>query len=89
VNVTCLAPGAVKTELYDRGSKAAHAAARLGLLADPGTVARAGVRGMLRRKALVLPGADAKLMAYGMAVIPRWLIGLVRKHTHYLPKPGA
>jgi short-subunit dehydrogenase len=89
VNVTCLAPGAVKTELYDRGSKAVQVAARLGLLADPRTVARAGVRGMLRRKALVLPGAGAMLMAYGMALIPRWLIGLVRRHTHYLPKPNA
>jgi short-subunit dehydrogenase len=87
VSVTCLAPGAVATGLYDRAGGAAAAAAKAGLLGDPARVARAAVRGMLRRKALVLPGAGAKLMAVGSALTPRWLIRLIRCHTDYLPRP--
>jgi short-subunit dehydrogenase len=87
VNVTCLAPGAVSTDLYDRTSHAAQVAARFGLLREPQGVARAAVTGMLRRRALVLPGVGAKSMAVGLALVPRWLIRAVRLHTEYLPKP--
>jgi uncharacterized protein len=88
VNVSCLAPGAVATGLYDRTAGAAGAAARLGILRDPAGVAKAGIRGMFRGKATVLPGASARLMAVGAAITPRWLIRLVRGHTRFLPGPG-
>jgi short-subunit dehydrogenase len=87
VNVTCLAPGAVATGLYGQGSGAAAKAARLGLLSDPAVVAKAGLDGMFRGKALVLPGPGAKLMAVGAALTPRWLIHLARMHTSYLSRP--
>jgi short-subunit dehydrogenase len=87
VGVTCLAPGAVATDLHGRGSRAAAKAAKMGLLKDPAPVARAAVRGMLREKALVLPGLGAKTMALAAALTPRWLVRLVRMHTDYLPKP--
>jgi len=89
VGVTCLAPGAVNTQLYGRESAAAQLAARLGLLKDARSVARAGVRGMLRRRALVLPGVGAKAMALAAALTPRWLIGLVRRRTNFLSRPPA
>jgi short-subunit dehydrogenase len=87
VNVTCLAPGAVATGLSGMDGSAARKAARLRLVKDPESVARLAVRGMLRRKALVLPGLSAKAMALGMTLTPRWLIYLLRTHTSYLPKP--
>jgi short-subunit dehydrogenase len=87
VNVTCLAPGAVATDLYDRGTHAAGVAARLGLLRDPAAVAETALRGMFRGKGLVLPGPSAKLMAAGSALVPRPLIRLARMHTSYLPRP--
>jgi len=89
VNVTCLAPGAVATNLYGRETGPAAAASRLGVLKDPADVARAAVEGMLRHKALVLPGASAKLMAWGAAMTPRWLIRLARARTGFLPRPPA
>lgn len=89
VGVTCLAPGAVNTQLYGRDSAAAQFAARLGLLKDARSVARAGVRGMLRHRALVLPGIGAKAMALAAALTPRWLIGLVRRRTRFLPRPSG
>jgi uncharacterized protein len=87
VNVTCVAPGAVATGLYQLDTPAARMAARLGLIKDPATVARASVRGTFKRKRLVLPGADARLMALGAVLTPRWLISILRTRTDYLPKP--
>jgi hypothetical protein len=87
VNVTCLAPGAVATGLYGRSTGAAARAAAMGLMTDPAKVAKAGLRGMFRGKALVLPGAEARLMAAGMAITPRWLIHLLRMRTSYLSRP--
>jgi hypothetical protein len=57
------------------------------LLKDPASVAKVGVRGMLRGKALVLPGLGAKTMAVAAALTPRWLVRLVRMRTDYLPRP--
>ena len=87
VNVTCLAPGAVATGLYGRATGPAAKAARLGILKDPAGVAQAAMRGMLRRRAVVLPGMGAKLMAAGTALTPRWLIHLVRVRTSFLSRP--
>jgi short-subunit dehydrogenase len=87
VNVTCVAPGAVATGLYGQTGGAAAKAARLGLLGDPAFVARKAVRGMLRGRALVLPGTGAKLMALGTALTPRWLVHLVRVRTDLLSRP--
>jgi short-subunit dehydrogenase len=87
INVTCLAPGAVATGLYGRTTGAAARATRLGLLSDPAMVAKAGLRGMFRGKALVLPGPGAKLMAVGAAITPRWLIHLLRMRTSLLSRP--
>jgi uncharacterized protein len=87
VNVTCLAPGAVSTALFDTSTKAARVAMRLGFVLEPRTVARAAVRGMLKRKALVLPGFSSKAMAGGMALLPRWAVSLARRHTRHLSRP--
>jgi short-subunit dehydrogenase len=87
VNVTCVAPGAVATGLYGCSNSAALKAAKLGLLKDPASVARASVRGMLQGKALVLPGLGAKAMAAGAALTPRWLVHLLRTRTRLLSRP--
>jgi short-subunit dehydrogenase len=87
VYVTCLAPGAVATGLYGHDAGPGKVAARLGLLKDPAEVARIGIRGMLRGRAVVLPGLSAKSMAFGAALTPRWLIRVARTHTSFLPRP--
>jgi len=87
VNVTCLAPGAVSTGLYGDSEGAAARGAKLGLFSQPSSVARKALRGMFRGKALVLPGAGAKLVAAVAALTPRWVIRMVRSHTRLLPRP--
>lgn len=86
VNVTCLAPGATATGLYESRVDVGKAK-RLGVMVDPVFVARAGLRGLFARRARVVPGVGAKLMAWGMALCPGWLVGLLRRWTGLLPMP--
>jgi short-subunit dehydrogenase len=86
VNVTCLAPGAVATGLYDGTHVPMETAVKYGVMKDPAGVARAAVEGMLAGEALVVPGLSAKAMAVAMRLTPRWMMRLVRKHT---PLPDA
>jgi len=87
VNVTCLAPGATATALYDPKVIDVALARRWGVMVDPSTVARAGVRAMFKRKAVHIPGLLARLMTWGAAITPRWIIDLIRRRTPFLPGP--
>lgn len=87
VNVTCVAPGATATNLYSQTGVPVAVAVKFRVMRDAAGVARDAVNAMFKRKALVLPGIGAKLMAWGMALAPGWLIGLIRRHSKLLPMP--
>jgi short-subunit dehydrogenase len=86
VNVTCLAPGAVATNLYDRSKVPVEAAVKYGVMVDPARVAKAAVRGMFRRKAVVIPGLSAKVTAVVMTVVPKRLIRLLQARVLTQPR---
>jgi uncharacterized protein len=79
VSVTCVAPGAVATNLYEGTRIPVQLAVKYGVMKDPAGVARAAVRGMSRGKAVVVPGLSAKAMALGMTLMPKWMIRLIHK----------
>ena len=79
VSVTCVAPGAVATNLYEGTRIPVQVAVKYGVMKDPSGVARAAVKGMSRGKAVVVPGLSAKAMALGMTLMPRWMIRLIHK----------
>ena len=87
VNVTVLSPGAVATGLYDSRVNV-PLARKTGVMLEPAWVARKALQAMFARRASVVPGLGAKLMAWGMAICPGWLIGLIRRHSGLLPMPG-
>lgn len=88
VNVTLLAPGAVATGLYEQTGVPVETAVKFGVMADPAKIARAAVRGMFGHKAVVIPGWSAKLMTAAMALMPRWLIKIVRERARLFSDPG-
>lgn len=88
VNVTRLSPGATATALYDSRVNVVLAK-RLRVMVEPAFVARKGLEGLFKRRAAVMPGFGAKLMAWGMAVCPGWLVELLRRRTGLLPMPGG
>ncbi len=87
VKVTCLAPGAVATGLYNRTGVPVQKAVKYRLMTDPARVARTGIEAMLQGKAVVIPGFPAKLMTLAMALMPRRLIRLLRMRAPFLPRP--
>jgi len=89
VNVTCLAPGATATNLFDRSTVPVERAVRCGVMKDPAAVARAGVKGMFKKKATVVPGGSEMLMLLTMRLVPRLVIRIVRERSGLLPSPSA
>ncbi len=87
VNVTCLAPGAVATSLYSHTGVPVELAVKYRVMKDTAMVARAGVEGMFRGKAEVVPGMSAKLTAALMKSLPDWAVRLVRERTPLLTRP--
>ena len=84
VHVTCLLPGATETNLYRTTQVNMSLAKRLGIMRSPTQVAHAGLRGLWRNKAEVVPGLMTKLVAAIMRYTPYWVIYQIRKRTNIL-----
>ena len=87
VNVTCLAPGATATNLFDQLGPVVQRARRLHVMVLPEQVARLAVKGLFARRAVVLPGWRARLSAWAMALTPDWVIAMLRVRLPFLPRP--
>jgi len=86
VNVTCLAPGATATALYDPAVVNLDLARRLGVMMGADRVAAAGVRAMLAGRAECTPGLLNRAMAVLAAATPQPVIDLVRRRAPWLPR---
>ncbi|MGZ5651954.1 MAG: SDR family NAD(P)-dependent oxidoreductase [Usitatibacter sp.] len=86
VNVTCLAPGATATALYDPSVVPVELAKRLGIMMAPEVVAEAGLRAMFARKAEHVPGVLTQAMTLGAVLAPQWAIDLLRRRAPWLPR---
>lgn len=86
VTVTCLAPGAVATGLYESRVDV-NLAKKTGVMVEAAFVADKALAGLFKGRALVVPGVAAKLMGLLMRLAPGWVLGLLRRHTGLLPMP--
>jgi short-subunit dehydrogenase len=86
VNVTCLAPGATATALYDPAVVNVDRARRLGVMMDADRVAAAGVRAMLAGRAECTPGLLNRVMAVLAAATPQFVVDLARRRAPWLPR---
>lgn len=87
VNVTCLAPGATATALYDPAVVPVERAKRLGVMLDAAVVAEAGLRAMFAGKAEHIPGLLTRAMTLASVLTPQWAIDQLRRRAPWLPKP--
>jgi hypothetical protein len=69
VHVTALCPGPTATEFFEVAGSADGALARLAT--DPASVVRAGLDGLARGRAIVIPGLRNKLTAQASRLLPR------------------
>lgn len=89
VNVTCLAPGATATDLYDPNQVPVKRAVSLGIMMSPDAVAAAGLKALFAKRAETVPGLLNLLMAQASAWTPQWLVDLIRRRAPWLPKREA
>ena len=88
VTVTCLCPGATKTEFQERAGIQRIWLLRGGML-DSKAVAEAGVRGLMKGKRLVVPSLRSKLQVLLIKFSPRRLVTLVVKWVQMkIGEPG-
>ena len=87
VRVTCLAPGATATGLYDPSVVPVDAAKRLGVMMGAHAVARAGLAALFRGDAVCMPGIVTQAMTLAAVLTPQPVIDFVRRRAPWLPKP--
>lgn len=85
VNVTCLAPGATATALYDPRVVPVDLAKRVGVMMDADAVAKEGLRALFSRQAECIPGVLNYLLAHTAAALPQAWIDAARRHAPWLP----
>ncbi|GAB1451237.1 SDR family oxidoreductase [Draconibacterium sp.] len=85
VNVTCICPGAVSTQLYDLGDSDRIKATKLGVMMSADKLAFLAVNAMFKRKPLLVPGFLNRLSIIFTKLIPHGVILLVRRYSKYLP----
>jgi short-subunit dehydrogenase len=69
VRVTALCPGPVKTEFFEVAGSADSRLAKMG--ADPASVVRAGLDGLAKGRAIVIPGFGNRVGAQASRLLPR------------------
>src|SRR5690606_14811826 len=84
VNVTCLAPGATATALYDPSVVPVARARRLGVMMDAEVLAAAGVRALFRGDALCVPGVMTRAMTAAAVLTPQPVIDWLRRRAPWL-----
>jgi hypothetical protein len=86
VNVTCVAPGATATGLYDPDVVPVELAKRLGIMMDARAVAREALQAMFAGKGEHTPGVLSRAMAAASVVTPQPVIDWIRRAGPWLPK---
>lgn len=86
VNVTCLAPGATATGLYDPSVVPVDLAKRLGVMMAPEDVARAGLDAMFAGEAESMPGLLTKVMTAAAVATPQAVIDWIRRVGPWLSR---
>ena len=71
VTVTALCPGPTKTGFQDRANMQDSKLVRGKDIMSSAEVARAGYRGLMKGKSVVIPGASNKMMAQAVRFLPR------------------
>jgi short-subunit dehydrogenase len=89
VGITVLCPGPTATD-FDRKANAIGSFIFRGKLLAPMDVARAGIEGMLKGKAIVIPGIKNRILCFLPRIMPRPLVlAIGRRILQKPPRPQA
>jgi short-subunit dehydrogenase len=85
VNVTCICPGAVSTQLYDLSEADRNKAIKLGVMLPADKLARKAVKAMFNCRSLLIPGFINRVFVLVVALVPQSIILLIRRHSRFMP----
>jgi hypothetical protein len=85
VNVTCICPGAVSTQLFELNEADHKKAIKTGIMMPADKLARLAVDAMFRKKALLVPGFINRFFLFIVYFVPQSVILLIRRHSRFLP----
>jgi len=85
VNVTCICPGAVSTQLYELDDVKREKAINTGIMMSADKLARLSVNAMFSRKYLLIPGFLNRLSLLFVFQIPHGIVKLIRRYSKLLP----
>ena len=85
VNVTCICPGAVSTQLFELNEADHKKAIKTGIMMPADKLARLAVDAMFRKKALLVPGFINRFFLFMVYLVPQSVILLIRRHSRFLP----
>jgi short-subunit dehydrogenase len=79
VTVTVLCPGPTRTEFQAVAHMEAARLFRMPGVMDAAPVARAGYRGLMRGKRMVVPGVMNRILPFAIRFSPRWMVARVSR----------
>ena len=85
VNVTCVCPGAVSTQLYDLDETNRKKAMRFGIMMSAEDLANQAVKAMFKRKSMFIPGFFNRIIVPLIFLIPHQMVILIRRYSKLLP----
>ena len=85
VNVTCIRPGAVSTQLYELSEADHKKAIRYGVMMRPEKLARIALNAMFSKRSLVMPGILNRIFLPFILLIPHGIVLLVKRHSGFFP----
>lgn len=85
VNVTCICPGAVSTQLFELSEADHKKAINLGVMMPAGKSAKKAVNAMFKRKSTLIPGFINRVFLLIVYLVPQSIILLIRRHSRFLP----
>lgn len=74
VNVTALCPGPTKTDFFNKAGMSNSILLKSPQAMNATQVARIGYKGLMKRKAVIIPGIINKLMTFSIRLMPRNII---------------
>lgn len=77
VGVTTVCPGAIATPLYNINPKLLNVLVKLGFVGTPQWLVKKALKGMFRKKMLVVPGAMNVYLPPLLAVLPKRLVNII------------
>jgi short-subunit dehydrogenase len=85
VNVTCICPGAVSTQLFELSETDRKKAINSGVMMPAGKLARKAVNAMFKRKPSLIPGFLNRVFLLIVYLVPQSIILLIRRYSRFLP----